>query len=539
MGLRFNKLKNFYVNGTTAAVANQPLLSKPRNRWNSKHLFPFGFVQEGIYFETLDREGSQFDTAEAAFSAATVTNIVSVTLGPLLGVSAYLRGGKLYARAKVVSATGAITQGAEVTVNNATTTDISICKIGALKFAIAYCDDGGSDYLCSRICTVTAAGVITQGTEKEINAAALKKASGTAICYPGDYVLAIAFTLNSDGHLDVVGCPFNGITFSTPGTPVEFESGATTKYPALASYTTGEFIVVYQDNATANDPITYRTGKCFSNGLVETYGDVTSMAGAAQAATSISVKSYLENRIVVGWIDTNDGHLRAAYISEGDLTLGDELAINTSNTAYFSFDMSTSKKGVCAFEDTGDSNYGKVKLFSLSENSTTHAITITEGEADVFSLATSTYVSVMALTDKIFVASFVATTGKHIVGIITPHLIDIRSQAASIAYGGFMLSLENAGLGKMAAYKVSGTTKSSANTAMDTKETLPWNKHQNVILLFKDEGMYVEDDGTEQPYKSGISTSGRTIDIRSQVASEAYEAYVLKINGKLKVIDVD
>ena len=531
MGEKFNKLKGFNIRGTTASVADQPLLEKPVNPWSSDHVFPVDFLQEGVYFEDTMREGSQFRTAEATFRATgATTNIKLLKINTAYCIIAYSYASKAYVRVGIRSG-ATYSWGTEALVNNAVTSGIDLCKINETTFAISYLDDGGADYHCARIGTFDSVGAVTLGTEKELTGALAK--TGTSVCMPRAGVLAFASSLVGDGKLDIFASLFTGTTIATAGTPVEFGGGASS-LPSIESQTNGEIIVVFQAGYVANDPITYSTGTVSAANVVAVVTAETTMAGTAAAATSIKVLKVNDNKVLVGWIDSTFAKVRAATLASGVITLGDQVVLTSSASLTFDFAMLDENRFIGVYEDDGDSDYGKCIRFDLS------GVTITAGEGDVFALTATANTAVCAFDSNVYLSAFMddaaSDIGRAILGTIEKNLIDIRSDVASVSFSGWFLSLERAGMGILAIYEIAGTTHASANTAMSTLPTLPWNKHPGVMMLFKEKGMYLEYDGSVAPYASGVAISTRSIDVRSSETSEAFSAYALKWNSSLKTL---
>lgn len=530
MGLIFNKMKKFYISGTTSSVADEPLLEKPKNRWNSSHVFPWGFVQESVYLEEVDRKGSQFKTDEADFETnGTTTNITYLRISPTRVVAAYSYNSKGYAKVILIASDGTITYGTRKEIAGGIISSISLVKISNTGFAMAFIDEGSSDYLAVRVCTFNASGTITAGTKKTLVSAALGK-NGTGVCMPKTGVLAFAHVLASDGHLDVICATFDGTTVDNPGAVVEFDSTASSTLAAICTYADGLIAVAYADGGTNG---TYILGKVYSNALVEVDGSSATFETTG-AATAIKIISPTDDVLMFSWIDANKAHALAATISSSTVSPGSELELTSVTTLTLDVDWLDDSNFVAAFEDDANTDRGTVLLFSRN------GTLLTTGKVDRFTLTPCKITAVAALGNLRFLVGFAddgdGGKGKIMLGEIETHLIDVRSRAASIGYGGYLVSLENAGLGKLAAYRVTGTSDSSANQPMGTKTTLPFRKHQNIMMLFMDEGMYVEDDGTNLPKLSGVAHTDatRTIDIRSQVTSEAFVAYVIKINNKIR-----
>lgn len=526
--MRLSKLRQFNVNGTTAAVANQPALSKPRNYWKTSSIFPFAFSQRDVYFSSLNRQGTQFDVDEVTFEAGATSYTVACALSPTLSVVAFVDGGDSN-KGKVVAISNSgstPTAGTAATFEAGATVDIDIKRVSATTFVISYIDDADSDNVMCRAGSVSGT-TITLGTAVTVVASGSKV--GTTVCVPRSGIVVVGYVLAGDGLGYCKGATISSTTIGTFTTAVNYETGAT-KYPNMDAITMeGNFVIVYQDDGAANDPITYRVGYVTEDGVCIFSGSATSMAGTAAAATLIKVKKSNLNEICVSWLDSGKGHVRCGTVSGESITFGDELeALSSSNTpATLDLAVLGSDRLALCYENDDVSDLGMVTLITKS------GTTLSAGNTDVFAMAAVANVACAGLDGDLlgvyFMDDAASDVGNVIIGKVMDNLIDIRSEQTSQVYNGYMLHLNKSGLGRFAAYKITGTTNASANTAMGTKSTLPFNKWNNLICLFKDIGMYIEDDGTLNEYKSGISKANRTIDFRSTSTSVAFTAYVVKL----------
>lgn len=538
--MRLNTLRQFNSSGTTSATANQPMLSKKQNYWKTSHIFPFGFCGEGLYFEYLNREGCNFEQTENAYEAGATTENVTINLTSTLSVVCFVDAGdsnKLKAITQTVSGNGTITDGTVRELNATTTNSISGCKVNDTTFVVAYRDDGGSDYLAARICTI-AAGVITAGTEQELTAAAINDEGTSIELVKSEHadVLVAGYILTSDSLLYLVADTFITTTFGTAGIAVAVTATATL-YPAITSYTLNQVLVAYQAGGVANDPITYICCDVLDTKIVSATGTATSLAGTAAAATYVGAFTCEDGTTVISWIDSTFGNLRACTISDYTATFGDELAVTAAATLTFCAAELSSDRIITAYENDAVSDYGMVTLVTRSGTA------LTASYQDVFAEAACAYVSLAVIDGDRFLVSYRdegnSNKGTANMGIIKQNLIDVRSTVASAIFDGYMFHLNKAGLGFFAANKKTGTTNVTANTAMSTQIVLPWNKWIEVAVLFKDRGMYVEDDGTAVPAMSGVSAANRTIDVRSQTTSEAFECFVVKCAGYVRTVTVE
>jgi len=538
--MRLAKLRQFNINGTTASVANQPLLSKPVNHWKTSALFPYGFCGEGLYFESVTRKGVNFDIDEVTLEAGASTSTAMVALGSNLYVTAMADAGDSGILKVIgVSTSGSTPSGGTaVAVSVGAGTSTSLCKMGANKFAVA-CRDAGTDagkVICA-VGTVTDAGGITLGSPVTASTGAIDD-TGTAITMARSGVITIAYALASDHKGLAVSSVVTLNVPATFGTPVEFEAGADVNYPSICPVAgdDGSFVIFYQDGATANDPLYYNVGGVTAANVVTFDGSPTSAAGAAAAASLITVINTNRNEIAVSWVDNGIGHVKAGTVATTVVTFGSELEVLSAGNTPASLSLTAMgyKKLLIGYENDDVSDLGMVTTIDKK------ALVLTTGQTDVFAMAAVADVCVAALDGNriavLFKDDAASDVGTTIVGKLLDHVIDIRSAVASASYDGYLLHKGKPGLGFFAAYRITGTTNSSANTVMSTQPTLPYLKWNDVICLFKDRGMYVENDGTEEKFLSGVSKANRTIDVRSQTTSEAFEMYVLKYTGNVRTI---
>ena len=523
--MRLNRLRQFHIDGTTNVVVGEPMLEKPVNYWGTSRVFPFGFCGEGVYFEDTDRHGSQFEVDAGEFEAGVVSDLCGCKLSDTLVAVFYKDGSddKGKARAGSISGTGAITWGTVKEIEAGATSSTSIVKMSATSFAVAYADSDDSVKVKAVACTVSGT-TITAGTA--VAMAAAIDDTGTAIVMPTAGIIVVGYALGSDHKGYGVASLVTGTVVGASGTPVEFEAGADMNYPAGASVSGGKFVFAYQDGAATNDPATVVVGDVSTAGVV-TFGTAVSMAGAAAAGTSFSVTKTSTNEMVIGWIDSTFGHVRAGTVADTTVTFGDELAVTAAATLTFSVSRVDSGELICAYEADAASDIGKVSLVNKS------VLVLTTGQEDVFSETAVGNTVVIGLAGDSFVLAFMddaaSDEGVAMVGKVMDHLIDVRSSVTAALFDGYMLHKNKDGLGQFAAFKMTGTTNATANTAMSTKPVLPWRNAPGVWPLFKDQGMYIEDDGSDVPYFSGVSASGRTIDVRSTTTAEVFECYMMKV----------
>jgi len=438
-GRGMEKFDGILITGTTASVANEPLINKPRSGYFNQQLAAWS-DSEGVYVEDQDKltEGFFFPNAETTVEATTSSLAKCVKITETLTVTVFLDGTALDSRAQVISASnGSVSsQGTVAPVNAAATLDFDICRLSDTQFAVSYLDDGGDDYLAVRIGTVTAAGAITFGVEKELNAAALKKGAGTCISLVNTLTIFVGYVLNADGKGLGIAATFTIATgtVSAPGTAVEFDGGADTKELSSCSHTNGDIAVVYQAGGDANDPITMCCGTV-SAAKVIVFGDEVTMAGAAVVATGIDCVAMGKDIVAFCWVDSTYLHVNSATIALTVPTKKTETQLTTTAALAPKIDSIGGEKVGIVYED--DANANDVgKLVTVLYDRTLFTFTI-----DYTSQFTQAAVEAPCLAmlngNRAFIAFEDAADSdkvKVIAGDYSEHLIDIRSKGASKAY---------------------------------------------------------------------------------------------------------
>ncbi len=442
MSLTISKLKNRYFEGTACATANDPAANKKRIPPDFKGCTKYvGNINgEQAYLEggkDWDRTGFNFPNTETELNALTSTSIRNVLLTNSLGVAIYIVSTKLYAIAYAIGNGGALTYGTPVTVNDADTgTRPDICRIDDTTYAIAYADDGGSDYLCVRMGTVDGT-TITQGDEKEMTAAAVQKDDGIGICQPRSGVIAVGYG-DANGYGTVIAATFSGTTVGTPGTAVSATGTDKVTYCAIASHATGYVTLAYADAST--NYLTVNIGTVSAAAVVAFAGSEKALN--AQATTEIFISSPRNNSLVITWLDSGDPHIIAGGVVAGALTTfvqGTEASITTTATAPRHACLSATEVALAYCDDAHAGDYGKIVRYSISW-ATTGAGTLTQDSViDIFCEAScKSDLAVAATTNGAVVMVYEdIDNSNHLTasyGQYCDDIIDIRSGSASATY---------------------------------------------------------------------------------------------------------
>ncbi len=536
MGLKFNRLKNFYISGTTSANTSEAMRKKKENPWHRSDVFPMGFCSKGIFIKAVNRKGVQFVNDETVpvdndSTEMTVSNIKAVRVGATLLVEAFRDGnGYLWVRAGSFGIAGStVTWGTMVKVVTGLASSFDVVPLKEGTFALSFRGDNTWAQLVLGSISGTA---ITLGTVFNITEASIMD-SGTAVGQPTEGFVVVCYQSGADSKGYAVGVDFSGVTAGTLGTPVEF--GTVAVNPRVCKYADSYLMVAYQDTDGSSRPLLTNTLTFSSEDTSIVAGTPEDISGAEGANTCVDIHSLGDDSVVVSWIDNSDAHMRAATISGTVVTWGSELAFATDNTAYLSVDMLDSTGLIAAWENTSKSNYLYTTTITKSGSTLTAS-----GYLDPAVEAESTKIDVVALNGSDILLLFTDEANSDYLteqyGQVKPNLVDVRSTTASIAFNGYLVSKGKDGLGTFGAVKLTGTTHGTANTTMATNPTLPWNKARDILVLTKDQGVYVYDDGTVAPKKSGVSASGRTIDVRSNSTSVAFEVYALRVINYVRTV---
>ena len=438
--LNLNKLESRYFEGTCCATASSPAAKKktiPRS-WMGEKVQPMLSGSAAVYFNNgaISRDGLNVTTTAQAFEPGDTDTPKTIFLNDALGVVIYLDAGdssKLKGVAFTIDESGTVNPGAVTVLNNEATTDISICKVDTKTFAIAYCDDGGNDYLAANICTVSGT-TITVGIQAFLVSAAVKKTYKTGICIPRSGVVFVAYGLNSDTYGYGVASTFTGTTIATAGSPVAFNSAASS-YIACCSHYLGYVTCVYND-AGHSSYMYYNIGTVSAAGVVAFGGSAGAITSAA--ATYIQIKSPTANSVVISYLASAHTTLIAGTISSTTLTCGSLAAVDAVTDLTPSFDMWDDKNGIVIAEDSS-TTYLKGSHFSV--NWSTSAITV-DTYFDYLTEANSVDCRISLKTNGtgIFVYDNAAASDAGTINYVkyydnsTGAVVDIRSATASATY---------------------------------------------------------------------------------------------------------
>ena len=435
-----------YMTGTCSATANDPAAVKKTIPSSMVGTTKFVGVLNGetVYLEggsDWDRKGWNFPNTETAVNAATTTSIRHVMLTNNLGVVIYIVATKLYAVAFTVGNGGALTFGTVVTVNDADTGIYpAICRISDSTYAIGYCDDGGDDYVCARMGSVSGT-TITQGAEQEMTAAAITKDAGMGICQPRSGVIAIGYS-NVNSYGAVVAATFTTVTVGTVGTAVVATGTDAVTYCDIASHMTGYIGLVYADVTT--NYVTLNIGTVSAAAVVAFGGSEEALNAAS--ATVIRISSPRTNSLVISWLAGGDPYLIAGGVLAAALTTfvqGTAVSITTTATDPCHACLSATEVVLAYCDDAHAGDYGHIRRYTIAWASTGAGTLTADSVIDVFceasvksagvggvSLAATTDAEVIAVYEDIGNSNYLTAS----YGQFLTDIIDIRSAFASATY---------------------------------------------------------------------------------------------------------
>ncbi len=195
-------------------------------------------------------EGVTFPGSEYVFNNV-ATNYTSVAAldSTHFAVGYEDDGGSDYGCSKIgtTSSGTTISYGSEYCFNNAATQYVDFTMLDSTHFVAAYQDDGGSDYGCAKIGTVSGS-TITYGSEYCFNSASTAYISVDALDST-HFVVAYQDTGNSSKGTAIIGT-YTGSAISY-GSEYVFND-ATTDYPSVSTFDSSRFVITYQDEGNSS-----------------------------------------------------------------------------------------------------------------------------------------------------------------------------------------------------------------------------------------------------------------------------------------------
>ena len=308
--------------------------------------------------------------------------------------------------------------GSEYVFNAANTLEISASSLDSTHFVVVYKDDGGADYGCAKVGTI----------------------SGTTISFGSEYIFNSANTVNISvsainsthfvvAYKDYGGDGYGHCKFGTVSSVDEIAYGAEATFNSADSYTMSTDSLDSTHFVVAGGNSSYGTAYVGTiSGTSITFGSEYTFNSAI--TINISISSIDATHFVVAYKDYGGdgyGHCKVGTVSSvNQIAYGSEYPFNSASTSYISVSSLDSTHFVVAYRDGGDSNYGKAIVGTVSSVNE-----IAYGNEYPFNSASTNYLSVSSLDSTHFVVAYRdggdSNYGKAIVGTV--------SSVNEIAYG--------------------------------------------------------------------------------------------------------
>ena len=333
----------------------------------------------------------------------TVTGVVTATsyqgdgsslTGVESGVSNFVASGtisngatvivKADGTATVVTQAGSAnpTIGSEVVFESASTTYVSTQYIGSSKVVMVYKDVTGNNYGTAVVGTISGTS-ISFGTPELFTLASSYHTS--AYDSTNSRIVAV-YRDDSNDNGTVRVASISGTTF-TWGSEVEFTTNNTSEISATF-VGSGKVVIAYRDNSAGDvGKAVVGTVNPANNSI--SFGSITTFESGATKYTSGTYDS-VNNKVVIAYQDDGDsdyGKAVVGTVSGTSISFGSPVPFNsTGETQYIgsTFD-STNNKVIVTYKDGGNNGYGTAKVGTVSGTS------ISFGSAVVFNSGNSAY----------------------------------------------------------------------------------------------------------------------------------------------------
>ena len=188
-------------------------------------------------------------------------------------------------------------------------------------------------------------------------------------------VIAYRDSANSDYGTAIVGT-VSGTSISF-GSPVVFESAGAYDITAAFDSSNNKVVIAWRDNPNSN----YGTSIVGTvNGDTISFGSAVVFASAGSNDLAITFDSS-NDKVVIAWMDngnSNNGTAIVGTVNGDTISFGSEVVFEQSHTTSLScaFDSSNNKV-VIAYQDAGDSNYGKAVVGTVTGTSISFGTPVT------------------------------------------------------------------------------------------------------------------------------------------------------------------
>lgn len=446
-GIPLHALDMHEYTGTLSTTANETEPSKivVTPRYKGAYNLDVRLQGEGTYLEggVELRDGLNFPTAVTELHATAPQEARVVRLTDDLYVAAHLKTNDDL-EVSAISVTGTTpTAGAMTDVNTDDTDSIALCRISDTVFAAAYRDEGGDDYLCVRVGSVSGT-TVTMLDELAITATAITEDELDITYEPTSGCLVVAYA-DSDDDLATIAIPYDSTDttdgLGTPGSVVEFDAAAPSDV-SICPISAGYFFVAYVDSGDSNK-VHGRVASVSAAGAIGTPGTEKTIINAA--GTMLRARYAENNAVVLGYIDASGDPAIVKCTTSGatgtTITAGTAVVLAAATATDFSMSLIDNTQGVAVWcDDAHGNDVGYAIRFSVAAGSTT---TITaDSTVDKF-VDTSAKAGTLKIMD---VAC--ATTGKCVViyndadsdlaclvgQYYENQIVDVRSNAASAVF---------------------------------------------------------------------------------------------------------
>ena len=283
-----------------------------------------------------------------------------------------------------------IPSGSEASFKPSNTADnfVAFDPNNAGKFVVTYTDSGNSSYGTAIVGEVSG-NSISFGSEVVFNSAST--AQGSMAFDPNTankFVVAYQNSSSTRGEAIVGTVSGNSITF---GSVVVLDSSGGGLYSvAFDPNTAGKFAVAYTKAYANGEHGTAVVGTV--SGTSISFGSFYTYNSAATYENKISFDPNTANKFVVSYVDaggSNYGRSCIGVISGTSISFGSEYVFNGGSTDYVScsFDPNTANKFVVSYQDNSNSGYGTAVAGSVSGTS------ISFGSEVVFNSASTAHSS--------------------------------------------------------------------------------------------------------------------------------------------------
>ena len=270
-----------------------------------------------------------------------------------------------------------ITFSAEFVFNSVDTDHIDMCKIDDSRFAIVY-SDYGTGNLGTMVIGEVSGSTITFGTQQVYTNSAYY--NSVTLVDTDQLVIAYQDDINSNYGTAVVA-DVTGTNISL-GTPVVFNNNGYTNYINVLTIATDQIVITYQDVGTSGFGyaiVGVLAGSNLSFGTPQLF--------EASNSTYIS-SSYANNKLFISFKDSlNLGVSTFGTVTGTSISFESDIIFNELSTSFVSA-FPLDNKLVIVFKDNGDSDKGKVMVYTPYKQEITFESEIIAGDVEVTRLNT-------------------------------------------------------------------------------------------------------------------------------------------------------